>query len=109
MDQLPNIIREGLSNYIKKLKTFGYVNYSHVDSLIIAIFIQEILSDNKICLTEAEYRVFEQVLYTLFKKQCLLPYPKYFYNISNITNPLIIKLSESKVLRTDEDGLLKKV
>lgn len=69
---LTNLSYEALHRYFTRLAWSGYVNYKDVDSLIILIYIQEILEEFD--LDEDELNIIIQALSCLQGSSCMIPY-----------------------------------
>lgn len=66
-----------LDSYFNTLSQFGYKKQSDLDKLIILLFIEELLTEERVLITEEDYRDIDNALNCLYGSSCLIPYPLY--------------------------------
>lgn len=82
--ELTNEVYDSLRRYFSALTHFGYKSYSQVNSLLIFIFIEELLCGPMAeYVTEEDYKYISDSLYCLYGKSCLIPYPSYKKSIED--------------------------
>ena len=69
---LTNLSYEALHRYFTRLSQSGYMKYSNVDSLIVLLYIQEIV--NKFDLDIEEQTIINKALSCLQGSNCMIPY-----------------------------------
>lgn len=69
---LTNLSYEALHRYFTRLSQSGYMKYSNVDSLIVLLYIQEIVKEFD--LDEDELNIITQALSCLQGSSCMIPY-----------------------------------
>lgn len=94
-------------NYFSVLANTGYMNYKHVERLLVYDCIVNILEgDMGIYVTEEDYKAMQQALYCLYGSTCLIPYPR-FINEDNMgynEYDFIPRITETGILRNTETG-----
>jgi hypothetical protein len=74
------------------------------------IFIEELLGGPMAqYITEKDYRAIMEVLYNIYGKSCLIPYPDYKVSIQNALTSLFDKyrLTEGSMFRLTEDSNIR--
>lgn len=69
---LTNLSYEALHRYFTRLSQSGYMKYSNVDSLIVLLYIQEIV--NEFDLDIEEQTIINKALSCLYGSNCMIPY-----------------------------------
>lgn len=69
---LTNLSYEALHRYFTRLSQSGYMKYSNVDSLIVLLYIQEIV--NEYDLDIEEQTIINRALSCLQGSNCMIPY-----------------------------------
>lgn len=69
---LTNLSYEALHRYFTRLSQSGYMKYSNVDSLIVLLYIQEIV--NEFDLDIEEQTIINKALSCLYRSNCMIPY-----------------------------------
>lgn len=108
MDNITKLLGTALDRYFSSLATLGYISDKEVESLLVLIYIQELLSNlHTITLQECQYRIILNALYCLMGRNCMIDFTEltdmntYF---GNIYNPFYAKVSEESILRDVEAG-----
>lgn len=69
---LTNLSYEALHRYFTRLSQSGYMKYSNVDSLIVLLYIQEIVSEYDLDIEEQT--IVNRALSCLQGSNCMIPY-----------------------------------
>lgn len=89
---------ESIKRYFKSLFQLGNMSYEQTYKLIVFLFIEEILRDDKrsIIITEEDYETLTKVVYNLYGTSCLIPYPDRIKQSAPIIKQLEYKLRSRK-------------
>lgn len=102
----------GLNKYFNTLKYTGYISSTETLKILLLLFIDELSTKEiGIYLTNEDYKVINNLLYSLFGSSCIIPYPKlntvhsgvsnniYSVNPFHITQREYIKSTQEELLR----------
>lgn len=105
---ITNNVYESLMHYFEVLKHVGYKSYSEVYSLIVYIFIEEMLTgDMSYFITEKDYNIIDRALHCLYGT-CLIPYPSYKSTINEVRGSLKgQRVSQDDIIRTTTESNLR--
>lgn len=70
--EITNLSYEALHRYFTRLSQSGYMKYSNVDSLIVLLYIQELVSNYDLDIDEQA--IIDKALACLQGSSCLIPY-----------------------------------
>lgn len=102
MDKMNIETARSIDNYFSVLSNFGYVNYNHVDKLLVLVFINDIINGMfGNIVSEDEYKILNKCLCCIYGTSCLFPYPKYLVTSELPKNYI------SKYFRVTEDSILR--
>ena len=72
--EITNLSYEALHRYFTRLSQSGYIKYSNVDSLIVLLYIQELISNYNLDIDEQA--IIDKALACLQGSSCLIPYTR---------------------------------
>jgi hypothetical protein len=113
MKELTKITEEALNRYFITLSQFGYKKYSEVESLLVLLFIEDIVLDKLFdFVTESDYNIILQALECLYGSNCMIDFPKYDnydslirkYNVylsPRITEDATLRVDQKEVIRVE--------
>lgn len=74
---MDNTLYEACLKYFTTLTSFGYKSYGEVKKVLLLIYIQELVNNTSVIISEDDYRSIESALYCIYGTSCLIPYPNY--------------------------------
>ena len=108
MDNITELLGTALDRYFDSLKTLGYMPDKEIESLLVLLYIQELMSNlHSTTLWECQYRILLDALYCLMGRNCMIDFTEltdmntYF---GNIYSPFYARISEEGILRDSEAG-----
>lgn len=109
MNKFTNVVLTGIIRYINKLSNFGSKNTYDKNSLIIMLFINQIINGPMgSFVTEEDYRIIDRLMYYLNSKSCIVNYNSFVLKDSifnyrkDKSQP---KLTETDSLRKTDIGV----
>lgn len=106
---ITNDVYSSLMHYFETLKHTGYKSYNDVYSLIVYIFIEELLTgEMSFFITEKDYNAINKALNCLYGT-CLIPYPTYLKGIDEVRRNMTdrFRYTEDTVIRTAQSDALR--
>lgn len=102
---------EALKNYYKVLRKKGYVPQSDVYNLVVLSFIADLYKQDFAWYIEPEdYDYLNQLIQCLGRNSCLISFSSEYIKtdpINNYLEDVPIKISESEVIKFNEEDILK--
>lgn len=104
----------GLNKYFNTLKYTGYISSKETLKLLLLLFIDELSTKEiGIYLTDKDYKVVNNLLYSLFGSSCLIPYPKLNSLHSGVSSTIYsvnpFHITERKDVKSTQEELLRLV
>lgn len=98
-------VNDSLRKYFHTLSSVGYKGYSDVYRLLVYIFLEGILNNMGMYITEKDYSDIDKALYCLYGTSCAIPYPDYKRTFHVPRNKVLSKyrISENNILRSTEE------
>lgn len=107
MDNLLETCEEAVIRYFTTLAQFGYKNYGAVDTLILLLFIEELLNGElSYFVKETDYKIIVDTLYCLASRTCMIDLSVLSLDDTIMhpsLNELTLRISEDTVLRNTQD------
>lgn len=103
--EITNDALSAINKYFHTLSNLGYKKDSEVNSLIVLLFIEELLCGPMAqFITEQDYNTIDKALYCLYGTSCMIPYPDYkkTHIKANKQVPDEYRVLENEVLRITE-------
>ena len=101
MREIIDVAIKALQKYFCTLSYLGYVNDESVKKLLVLLFLEELLSQWHLFVTENDYRIISKSLYKLFGNDCIIEFPDYIRYQTNL------KSTDFENLIKSEDDLLR--
>ena len=105
MQTIDNELLKYLNIYFNTLSRLGYMSYSEVDKLIVALFLGEVVEGLfGELISEEDFKSITKAFYCLYGSSCMLPYPKLNKGtafFSGFSSPLL-RITEDYVLKGTE-------
>lgn len=103
---------DALTEYFSHLEQTGYMRYDTTAEILGLLLVDTFLNtDFNTFVTEEDYNVMASFLYCLYGSNCLIPYPKFYKEIPQLSFILpgpkgmkIYRISENNSLRYVETG-----
>ena len=74
---MDDLLYDACVRYFTALSHFGYRSYKDVNKLLFYIFVDELVNNPSIVISEDDYKTIESALYCIYGTSCLIPYPNY--------------------------------
>lgn len=112
MQPLNDELLKSIKTYFNALSTSGYVKYTEVNKLIVALFLNEILDGIfDVTLNNKDFRAITDALNCLYGYSCILPFPRLNREVSTRIplNPLYPRITEQSVFRQTEQNKVRTI
>lgn len=112
MQPLNDELLKSINTYFNALSNLGYVNYTEVNKLIVALFLNEILDGIfDVTINNKDFRAITDALNCLYGHSCILPFPGLTREINTKIplNPLYPRITEQSVFRNTEAGKMRSI
>lgn len=98
-------VNDSLRKYFHTLSSVGYKGYGDVYKLLIYVFLEDMLNNMGMYITEKDYIDIDKALYCLYGTSCTIPYPDYKRALHVPRNKALSKYraSEGSILRSTEE------
>lgn len=110
--EITNDVFKAVNRYFHTLSNLGYKKDKEVFSLIIYLFLEELLCGSwSQFITEKDYNAIDRALYCLYGTSCMILYPDYKKaHIEAIKSmPDEYRISEDVILRKSEKGNMRTI
>lgn len=114
MSTISDALQKGFVKYYNTLTNLGYIDMKHVNRLIVASWINDVLEGRYGLLVNDEQYMLLSQLYMCIEGDCLVPYQNYCHDfvvnkLPNLDANTFVRLTEDSETRILEDNNIRTI